>query len=489
MPAEFAELQRRLVDAWRADLPGSTIPHLVVGLPSLSIDPVLLSHYADRLAALEQRYLYAILLLGNPGARLAYVSSVAVPDYLVDYYVALVPTAESGSVRDRLTLVSLDDPTPRPLSQKLLERPDLLDRLCDLAQGQPAMIDPWTVTEFEQRLGLRLRMPVYGPDPALQRLGTKSGSRRLFAEESVAMPAGTEDVFTIDDVVDAVALLRRKRPGLSACVIKLNNSGAGDGNSRLDLTGLPEPQSPLARRAVRRRLDALPGWYVEKLGADGGIVEEWVDGDEVSSPSAQLSVTPEGDVVVVSTHEQILGGHSGQVYEGCRLPADPAYSRLIADAGLRIGRRLAREGVVGRFAVDFMTLKQPDDRWEARALEINLRKGGTTHPVGTIRLLTGGSYDAPAGVYRAGDGAERCYVSTDNLVDPAWLGLDPRKVIEWVADAGLAWNPKERRGVVLHMLECLAVDGRFGLTAIERTPDEAADLYATVPVVLRERTT
>jgi hypothetical protein len=27
------------------------------------------------------------------------------------------------------------------------------------------------------------------------------------------------------------------------------------------------------------------------------------------------------------------------------------------------------------------------------------------------------------------------------------------------------------------MLSCLAIDGRFGLTAIGRTPEQAADLY------------
>jgi hypothetical protein len=31
-------------------------------------------------------------------------------------------------------------------------------------------------------------------------------------------------------------------------------------------------------------------------------------------------------------------------------------------------------------------------------------------------------------------------------------------------------------GVVLHMLSCLAIDGRFGLTAIGDSPEEAADL-------------
>jgi hypothetical protein len=44
--------------------------------------------------------------------------------------------------------------------------------------------------------------------------------------------------------------------------------------------------------AIRRRVDALPGWYVADLRA-GGVVEECVTGVEFSSPSVQLDVLPE----------------------------------------------------------------------------------------------------------------------------------------------------------------------------------------------------
>jgi len=53
--AAFVRVQLKLAAAWRADLPGSVTPHLVVALPSLGLDPVLLSHYAPRIPALEQR--------------------------------------------------------------------------------------------------------------------------------------------------------------------------------------------------------------------------------------------------------------------------------------------------------------------------------------------------------------------------------------------------------------------------------------------------
>ena len=50
-------------------------------------------------------------------------------------------------------------------------------------------------------------------------------------------------------------------------------------------------------------------------------------------------------------------------------------------------------------------------------------------------------------------------------------------MIRAVAADGLHFDPLTGTGVVLHMLSCLAIDGRFGLTAIGRTPEQAADLY------------
>ena len=44
-------------------------------------------------------------------------------------------------------------------------------------------------------------------------------------------------------------------------------------------------------------------------------------------------------------------------------------------------------------------------------------------------------------------------------------------------DAGLQFDSATGSGVVLHMLGCLAVDGRFGVTAIGHTADHADELY------------
>jgi hypothetical protein len=226
--------------------------------------------------------------------------------------------------------------------------------------------------------------------------------------------------------------------------------------------------------------------YVAKLGQRGGIVEERITGAELRSPSVQLRVLPGGLVELLSTHDQLLGGPSGQSYLGCRFPADFAYARAISADAVAVGERLAREGVLGRFALDFVVVEDGNGSWTPYAIEINLRKGGTTHPYAVLRNLVPGAYDPAAGRWVAEDGTERAYSATDNLVDPAWTGRSPAAVIDAVREAGLEFSHATGTGVVLHMLSGLAIDGRFGLTAIGRTPDEAQYLHAQVQQVMTE---
>jgi hypothetical protein len=479
--AAFAAVQDRLAAAWLADRPGSPVERTVVALPSYSLDPLILSHFAARILALEQRFLYGILLLADPHRRLVYVSSVAPPAYLVDYFLGFLDRRIRADARSRLTLLTVDDASSRPLSAKVLERPEVLDRLRRLTAGRSAMLEPWNVTALETELAVRVGLPLDGADPSLWALATKSGGRRLFADEGVPHPLGAE-VRTTGDLEQAILRMRADRPRLTGVVVKLDDSASGDGNAVLDLSGIADEGTEAAVRLV---LEGLPGWYVEALAADGGIVEERIAGDDFRSPSVQLSVTPLGEVLVLSTHDQVLGGENGQVYQGCAFPADPGYATDITAHARTIGARLAREGVVGRFAIDFAVARDAGSEWRPYAVEINLRKTGTTHPFSTARLLTGGVYDESAVSLRTATGAHRCYLATDNLVDPSWTTLDGSEVIAAIAAAGLAWDPVDERGVVLHMLSCLPVDGRFGFTAIAATPAEAAELYRRAEETVR----
>jgi hypothetical protein len=215
-------------------------------------------------------------------------------------------------------------------------------------------------------------------------------------------------------------------------------------------------------------------------------VEELIAGREFRSPSAQLRVTPLGEVEPLSTHDQMLGGPSGQAYLGCRFPASPEYATTIMAEAMKVGRRLAREGVIGRFALDFVAVRNDRDAWEVYAIEINLRKGGTTHPFLTLQFLTDGKYDAEAGVFRTPQGAVKCFVASDHVHAPRYRAFTHEDLFDIVARHGLHFDQSRQTGVVFHMVNGVGEQGALGLTAVADTRAEADALYEKTVAVLDE---
>jgi hypothetical protein len=478
MSHEFERVQAKLAAALDANTQGSTVPHVMIALPSYSVSESLLSHYRDRVPSLEHRYLNAIVVAGRiESCEIVYISTRAPLPEVLDYYLDLIPPAKRDGTRERVTIIEVDDGTPRSVATRLLDRPDLIASIRAHVGARPAFIEPWNVTDSEVNLAIALDMPINGTAPELRPLAFKSAGRRLFADAGVPAPFGREDVRTTDDVIAAVHAIRANRADTAGIVIKHDDSGAGDGNAVIDLG--PMADAPDADAWLRSTIEALPEWYRTDL-ALGGVVEERIAGERFSSPSAQVDVRPGGRVTVLATHEQVLGGPGGQVYLGCRFPADPAYAAVLAEHAARIGEQLAARGAIGRFSVDFVAAAPAGGSWDVYAIEVNLRKGGTTHPYAALRNLVPGRYDAAAGQWRAEDGTTRAYSSTDNLVDESWLGLPPADVIRAVRNAGLQFDPTTGSGTVLHMLSGLAIDGRFGLTAIAPTSAEAEVMFEGV---------
>ncbi|GAB3441475.1 peptide ligase PGM1-related protein [Phycicoccus ginsengisoli] len=488
--AAYDRLQARLPDVWRAmrlNEPGES----VVVVPSVSIDRI--TPRAGALnQAMEERYLFLLLLLRQPRLRMVYVTSGPVDPAIVEYYLALLPGVIPSHARARLSMVSVGDASPRPLTEKLLERPRLLAQVAALVPD-PARshLVPYTTTRLERDLALELGIPMYGADPRHFPLGTKTGCRRLFQDAGVEHPAGFEDLHTVDDVVEALARLRARRPGADSAMVKLNEGVAGAGNALVDLRGLPDPGEPDEAVGLRERVRAMqleggtvtPEAYWAKFDERGGIVEERITGSTVLSPSCQLRVTPLGELEVLSTHDQVLGGPTGQSYLGCSFPAAPAYSALITRQAQAIGARLAELGVLGRFAVDFVVVER-DGEWASYAIEVNLRRGGTTHPFLTLQFLTGGEYHADTGLFTTPLGREKYLVATDHLEDESLRGLRVEDLFDIVASRSLHFDPSTQTGVVFHMLSSVTEAGRLGLTAVADTARAAQEAYDRAERVL-----
>ncbi|MGH6932948.1 MAG: peptide ligase PGM1-related protein [Dongiaceae bacterium] len=488
----FEQLQRKLVPLWSSIRSLNQDEQTIVVVPSITAE---FEIKGAAIQAYEERFLFLLLLLRQPRARLIYVTSQSILPNTVDYYLGLLPGVIASHARARLFLVSPQDRGPRPLTVKLLERPQLIERMRSLIPNPDrAHLVPYNTTSLERDLALRLGIPMYGTDPKFESFGTKSGARRLFADEGVSHPIGARDMRSAAEVVTAILDIRRQRPNLGAVILKLNEAISGEGNAVVDLRGLPAPGAPGEAASVAERLRAmrceLAGLtyetYCEKLQQHAGVVEERITGEEFRSPSVQLRVTPLGEVELLSTHDQLLGGPSGQSYLGCRFPADVAYAGLISREARKVGQRLAREGVLGRFALDFVVTRRDDGGWDAYAIEINLRKGGTTHPFLTLQFLTDGVYDSERGLFETPSGQNKYFVASDHLESSLYKALTPDDLFDIAVRHGLHFDQARKTGVVFHMLASLAEDGRFGAVAVGNSHDEAEELYQRLQAVVEE---
>ena len=489
----FARIQERLAPMFRRIFPYPRAPRTIVVVPSLSLDAEELekisgvNHY-------EERMLCMLMLLRMPRTHLVFVTSQPIAAPIVDYYLHLLPGVPFRHARGRLTLLSCYDASKLPLTQKVLERPRLMGRIWSaIPDPEAAHITCFNSTPLERTLAVKLNIPLYANDPELAHLGSKSGSREVFREAEVPMPDGFEHLRDEQDVMEAVIELKRRRPEVRRMVVKLNEGFSGEGNAVFPCEDAPEGRKlaqwvrdELPRRIRFEASDESWERYCHKFTEMGGIVECFVEGTEVRSPSVQCRIDPLGEVTIISTHDQVLGGPSGQIFLGSTFPADAEYSTDIQEAGWRVAEVLKQRGALGRFAIDFISVKR-EECWEHAAIEINLRKGGTTHPYLMLRFLTDGTYDPENGLYCTPTGQPCYYYASDNLQSPAYKGLTPDDLVDISVDFGLHFDGAAQQGVVFHLIGALSEYGKLGTVCIGDSRQSAEKFYRdTVAVLDRE---
>jgi hypothetical protein len=489
--AEFERLQPRLSRLWDALTARAEEPYTSVVVPSMTLDSQELTKL-EGASFYEERLLFLLIRLRNPHAHMVYVTSQPVHPLILEYYLQLLSGMPASHARARLSLFCVHDATPRPLTEKILERPRLIERMRrSIPDPDRAYLTVFSSSPLERRLAVLLGIPLNGVDPRLHHLGTKSGSRKVFRSAGVGLPAGFEDLRSRSDLHEALSALARERPGVKRAVIKLEDSFSGEGNALFEF---PPELSPSALDSALEGLrfsvaKETPGSYLEKFAQMGGIVEELLEGGDVRSPSAQLRIDPQGQPTLISTHDQVLGGPNGQVYLGCRFPADEVYRVRIQQEAMRIGHALAREGVVSRFGVDFLARRLPGTaEWDIRAIEINLRMGGTTHPFLALQFLTGGALDAGTGLFHSARGLPKYYAATDNLKSESYRGLCPEDLIDIMTAHRLHYDPTTESGVLFHMIGALSQYGKVGLTVLGNSREEVEAIFGRAIAMLDRET-
>jgi hypothetical protein len=497
----FRGLQADLAARWALADGDGPEPRDIVVVPSLSFDGI------DRISIdgvihYEERMLFALNLLRHPRARLVYVTSTPIHPTAVDYMLSLISGIPNEHMRGRLTVLSLYDSSLVPLTQKILRRPRVIERIRNLIRPECGLMTCFTVTEAERSLAVALGVPLYGVDPELCWLGTKTGSRWAFRKAGVPLLPGAEDLESEAELVDAIVELHEGHRDLERVVVKQNTGFSGQGNAILDLSALEAvaPRKTASRATLRQALaealprmrfvDPLQTWetFKEKFEREGGIVEAFLEEKDRRAPSCQIRISPEGSLDAISTHDQIVEGTDGQIYAGCRFPSDAAYRMVVQRDALRVGEVLQDEGVVGRLAVDFLCTRDGDRSWKHYAIETNLRLGGTTHPMMLLRMMTDGRYDPDTGLYLTPRSEPQFYVATDSMHADSYRGLLVEDLLDIAAVDGLHYQAWSESGVLFHFTGALSEFGKLGITAVGKSPDEADHWFEQTRQVLDRET-
>ncbi len=490
--AAFERLKPRLNEIWDVLMAQEDQPATSVVVPSFTLDQEELRKL-EGATFYEERMLFLLIRLRNPRAHVVYVTSQPVHPLILDYYLHLLAGVPASHARARLTMLCAYDGSPRPLTQKILERPRLIERIRRaIPDPEAAYLTVFNSTPLERRLAVLLGIPLNGLDPELNYLGTKSGSRKVFREAGVPHPEGFEDLKDDADVERALVELARKRPGLARAVVKLNESFSGEGNAHLPLSrhrdariGAGRPGDDGVCRAERNAGGATSA----SSRRMGGVVEEFIDAADqaVTERAAADDATRRGAADLDARSDPRRAVRPD--LSGVHVPRERRVQS--ADPARRHGDRARALPSRGR-----QPLRRRLSRLEARARRAVADGGARDQPAGarhhasrTWRCSSSpaaGSTPRP-GLFVSLSGRAKYYMATDNLRAQAYRGILPEDLIDIVTNNGLHYSYRTESGVLFHLIGALSEWGKLGLTVIANSRDEVNDLYRrTLEVLDRE---
>src|SRR4030095_8951781 len=101
----------------------------------------------------------------NPRARMVFVTSQPVHPMILEYYFQFLAGIPASHARSRLTLLCAPDSSPRSLTEKILERPRLLQRIRQGIQDpERTYMTVFNSTPLERKLAVLLGIPLNGVD-------------------------------------------------------------------------------------------------------------------------------------------------------------------------------------------------------------------------------------------------------------------------------------------------------------------------------------
>lgn len=225
----------------------------------------------------------------------------------------------------------------------------------------------------------------------------KSQSRQSFRDSGVRHPRGTYDpAFSKEDLARDIynLLMEIDFPKI---VLKLDESAGGYGNKVMKFEefnkAMNEQDAYALIMARLNDIEKFPPPFIERIEEDNGgaIVEEFIVGEDFSSPASVYMITGLHQVSVRYTYDQLLGGVDNQDFKGSLGPIpllmDPSSNIVLMSE--KIGNLLSEQGVRGNVGTDFVIITNARGERLSYAIENNVRNTGTSYPYNALKMLVG----------------------------------------------------------------------------------------------------
>lgn len=448
----------------------------------------------------EERMLFLLFLLKYKRTKMIYVTSKGFNTDLFDYYVDLVADdeKEARKMKSRLTHIAVNHETDSaiPLTDRLLADKNALREIVEhISNKKTAVLRCYFPSKSERKLAVELGIPLFGSKEKFDFIGTKSGGRKVFRLAGLNVIPGYSYLENFSALSEAMAKLMKNYPYYKKMVIKLNEGASGRGNCvfnvkdflkendiEISINTNVEKLAQTIKKNFKQYLSFQQSGeesvsYIRKFNKLGGIVELFIDGNIKFSPSVQVSISASNQASIVSTHEQILGGPDKQKYLGCSFPSLPSHRKLITSEAKKVADWMAKKGMIGHFGIDFIVVKNENsNKIKTYPIEINLRKGGTTHPFRIAYYLTRARYNNKEGLLKCGK-VPIHYLAMDLIESDKYCGSDPMKLVRLVRKSKISFNENTKKGALVYMPGLVQKYGKFGAICIGHSDEEAKILY------------
>ncbi|KAF7667156.1 hypothetical protein LDENG_00074110 [Lucifuga dentata] len=381
----------------------------------------------------------------DENVEVIYVSPQHLEESILDYYTSLLKLdgatdridARTSSFMRRFIIVTPEAVDYFPthnmcLSSLLKHSPRTLKRVRNLIQGKQAYIVGGVAHVDDLAVADELGVPVLGPEPAIAQLySTKSGGRRVFTGAEVDVPPGQGDIYSLNQLHEALAVLMTQNIGVQRWLFKMDSEHGGRGTAYCDACHLSCYHWALqeyrrygpklwntkwVQEPVQLRyLDEIPEWltryaqpaktsrysnwacFLETFLRQGGVVEAYPPSESVTCLTVDLLLEPGGQVTMLSCGDQLHGSCQLETI-GSSVPQTSVRPDILTTLCMRVGQACLHHSIIGYVSVDLATfLDHSTMEQKVWAIDMDLTYSDQLAMTQMILSVTGGTLNCHTG--------------------------------------------------------------------------------------------